>query len=373
MIPTNKLTVCLPLVVAMTALLASPAAAQRTKVLPSSAASTGGNSGTPFPFGFGSGRVQQIWLGSAVTKSVAVINGFSYRLDENLRSPLAKRDLNNVTIKIGPTTVAPSKMANAFSANLTGTMTTVLNNKTFSAPAQPIPSNPAKFNINVNLARPFIFVPAKNDNLVIEWTVPGQSSKANYILDAIATTTLGGSVNPFGNPGQFSGPELWSFSAKRNTLRQGGTLDITAGSFRKRYNAGLILGLSNKKWNGINLPLSLAPNGAPKNSLYVSMDVLLPYAPTLSLVGFWKHNVMIPIPVNSRLSGLTFYAQSHFGDSAANAMGLVTSQGLALTLPTGTGPGTGPITAAVGHYDSTKSAGSANQPGAVVQFKGVLP
>ncbi len=100
------------------------------------------------------------------------------------------------------------------------------------------------------------------------------------------------------------------------------------------------------------------------------MDVLLPYAPTLSF-GFWNHNVMIPIPVDSRLSGFTFYAQSHFGDSAANAMGLVTSQGLALTLPTGTG--TGPITAAVGHYDSTKSAGWANQPGAVVQFKGVLP
>ncbi len=195
MIPTNKLTVCLPLVVATTAFLVIPAAAQGTKVLPSTAASTGGNSGTPFPFGFGSGRVQQIWLGSAVTKSVAVINGFSYRLDENSRSSLAKRDLNNVTIKIGPTTVAPSAMSNTFSTNLTGTMTTVLNNKTFSAPAQPIPSSPAKFNINVNLAQPFVFVPATNGNLAVEWTVPGQPSKANYILDAVATTTSGGSVN----------------------------------------------------------------------------------------------------------------------------------------------------------------------------------
>ena len=58
--PTSKLSLYLPLVAVTTALLTIPAGAQVTKVLPSSAASTGGNSRTPFPFGFGSGRVQQI-------------------------------------------------------------------------------------------------------------------------------------------------------------------------------------------------------------------------------------------------------------------------------------------------------------------------
>jgi hypothetical protein len=89
----------------------------------------------------------------------------------------------------------------------------------------------------------------------------------------------------------------------------------------------------------------------------------------------WNARFTAPIPNDKMLSGLTFYAQSYYGDANANAAGLVASNALALTTPAANPQ---PETNQVGYYDSTQPTGwlafGANaQGGPVVRFTGVLP
>ncbi len=347
----------------------------QTKVIPLSRTSTEGSSASAFPFAYTTGRTQQIWRGSALTQAVGILNGISYRRD-GTGAARAKVDYPSLTVSIGLTTVAPQAMSATFSSNITSPLTAVINKAKYNLPANPaVTTPPAPFNIDVNWSTAFVF-DARKGNVIVEWNMPGSPAKNSYFVDSESFKASGssGSAVPFGTFGKFASAEQVKFTAVPGTLKPGGTLDVNGTYFSKPYTAKLIFGLSKKTYNSINLPYDLTAIGAPGNSLYTSMDILLPLAMN-PVRPVWHARFTAPIPNDPKLSGFTFYTQSYYADAAANAAGLVASNAIELKMASASSQ---PETNMVGFYDATKATGwfafsATQQGGPVVRFKGVLP
>lgn len=96
-----------------------------------------------------------------------------------------------------------------------------------------------------------------------------------------------------------------------------------------RANLWFLLGISDKKWSGQNLPFHLAPMGAPNCYLLNSMEILLA---GLKADGNGVFLLPAPIPNDAKLVGLTVYCQYVAEDRSKNAWGLVWSDGLAVKI-----------------------------------------
>lgn len=357
--------------------LAPSLTAQQTKVLPPQYTSVEGPFGTAHPFGYTTSKSQQIWLGSAVTSSIALINGFKYRRDYGRGMYPAEpgRTYNNATVSIGTTTVAPDKMSTTYASNVTSPLTKILNKAKLSLPALPAStSQPEAFNIGLNWTTHYIFT-GNQGHLILELDLPATLGKSNYIVDAAQVTGGGsGTVTPFGTGGSFSSPEAYKMSADAQSLAPGGAAVITCGNFSKSYTGTLILGLSDTTWMGNSLPFGLGVIGAPNNSLYVSMDFQVPFSTTPFGRGY-QSTFSSAIPNGTPYAGVTFYSQAYYLDSFANNAGLVATEALRLT--TAKGP-TSPLTNMVANYVTTSTTGTfvfgaTRFGGPVIQFAGVLP
>jgi hypothetical protein len=94
-------------------------------------------------------------------------------------------------------------------------------------------------------------------------------------------------------------------------------------------NLWFLLGISDKKWSGQNLPFDLAPMGAPSCYLLNSMEILVS---GLKADGNGVFLLPAPIPNDARLVGVTVYCQYVAEDRSKNAWGLVWSDGLAVKI-----------------------------------------
>jgi hypothetical protein len=360
---------------ATTGLTCAPAEAQNTKVVPASATSTEGATTSHLPFVYDRTRVQQVWNGPDVATGVAVINSINFRRDANL-TPAAypKKDIPQTTVSIGHTKVSPLTMTRTFSANITATMTTLVNGK-HSLPAQPAVSKPpAAFNIKYPTSTPFLYNP-QTGHLIMEWiTGSGNSTvKQHYDLDAVRITTGGsGNVNQFGTWGKFAGNDNARWTADANKLVPGGAAAFTLTGFNQAYTSKLFIGVSNTTYNGLKLPYDLGNIGAPGNFLYTGLDLILPF--TLQRnpsTPAYSANLNFPLPNDNKLIGLKAYAQTYYGDSKANAAGLVSSDALTLTVGSGT-----PATQTIGQSSTTTATGpflfNNAYGGPVVQFAGAI-
>ncbi|MHC4078908.1 MAG: hypothetical protein ACYST0_10775, partial [Planctomycetota bacterium] len=193
-------------VAATAALTCAPAGAQNTKVVPASATSTEGPTSSYFPFTYNNTRVQQVWNGPDVVAGVALINSINFRRDGS-GGAFLQINIAQATISVGHTNVSPLTMSTTFSANITSTMTTLVNGK-YTVPAQPAVSTPpAAVNIKYPTSTPFIYN-RQTGHLIMEWIIGSGNAtqKRNYNLDAVSTTTGGGgNVLPFGSWGKFAG------------------------------------------------------------------------------------------------------------------------------------------------------------------------
>lgn len=92
----------------------------------------------------------------------------------------------------------------------------------------------------------------------------------------------------------------------------------------KSPSAGLLLfGDSDKKWNGVSLPLNVSPLGMPGCSLLVSWDIEVVFLLRTGSTLTWN----VSIPVNPALCGRSFYVQAWVLDTKANPLGVATSNG----------------------------------------------
>jgi hypothetical protein len=98
------------------------------------------------------------------------------------------------------------------------------------------------------------------------------------------------------------------------------TLDLK-GFLPKPQGGYLILGMSDKKWGIIPLPLSLAFIQAPNCSLFVSLDSSNFFVTDSS----GAFSAKFTIPSAPTLIGTTFFGQAWAGDPFANQLGLATT------------------------------------------------
>jgi hypothetical protein len=335
------------------------------KVLPFHATSAEGNSACYYPFLYDASRSQVIWEGRAVSPIVAVVKSIHFRRDATNSNYPALSVANHVA-RIGHTTVTPAAMSTTYATNLTSAMTTIVNGK-FSVVALPAPKpTPAPFAINYPLAAPFIFTTTKG-NVILDWTTGtgATTAKKNYQLDAVTTASSGntGFVTPFGTWGAFGGKDAASWKGDASKLVPGGSANFAFSGFKKAYTANLILGISNQTYSGLSLPFALGVIGAPGNTLYVSMDAILPF--TLKQSGSnYIANLSYSIPKDPKLVGLSAFVQSYYADSTANGAGLVTSNAMQLTIGTA-----GPIGNMVAGQDANSTIGQVMNFLPVIQLK----
>jgi hypothetical protein len=205
-------------------------------------------------------------------------------------------------------------------------------------PDQPAPP-PSQLDVLVTIpwAQPFAWVPQPGRNLLVEITVFGNSFGSGiygYPID-----NLGGTYSLYGTPetatvansGLRSFGLVMGFDAQTHTavprLYSNDTPQI-GNTFRVRVDqsapstvALLVLGFSDTWWNGIPLPLSLAPFGAPGCSLLVDNAI----GSVLVTDSAGTTNLQYTLPNAIYALGSSFYNQAFVFDPAANAFGFVAS------------------------------------------------
>lgn len=100
----------------------------------------------------------------------------------------------------------------------------------------------------------------------------------------------------------------------------GGTLTLEVQPVSATAPVLITLGFSKTQWGAFNLPLSLAPLGAPGCTLYTTPDLLL-LATNSAGVG----TLSLPIPADPALAGGMFFDQAWVFDASANQLGLAFS------------------------------------------------
>ena len=345
------------------ALLCSNAMAQTKRVIPASVANVDGNSSTPYFSGYGAGRVQQVIIANRLAKNIAIIRELALRGDGSPMTAQPGRSFTNTKFWMGYTTVTPSSMSSNFAKNRTSKLTLMFTGN-LNLPALNTTSRP--FNIVWKLPAPWTFMP-KTGNLLLEWEVPGQATKSRYFLDAHVGKSTAGSCSTFGSKGSFAKPENYTVTCPSpQAMNPGGKLEFMTASFSKQYPAIVAWGFSNKQFGPIKLPFDLKTLGAPGNFLNVSIDLAFPLIMRIGRGGF-EARAALPIPNDPIVRGLTLYTQGIFVDTAANQLGLVFSEGLAMTISSG------PFGQLLGHWDSNSATGSMSRnTGLVVQFDGIF-
>ncbi|MCB9869145.1 MAG: hypothetical protein H6837_04755 [Planctomycetes bacterium] len=365
-------TIALTFVIPIAALLTQgDLTAQATKVVPAFNTVIEGSTLSVYPFGYTTNRMQQVWSGSSISSNTSLVRGISYRMDTVSRTAAEPgRTYTGVTIAVGTSTVTPATMSTTFATNVTSPLTNVITGN-YNLPAQPAPTGqPAPFNVDFSWSTPYIYSPTAG-SLILDVTLPGTVGKSNYFVDAEYSTGVPGSAVPFGTSGSFSSSETFALSAAADTLGAGGSLDIQCGTFSKAYLGSLVVGLSDKTWGAVSLPLDLGLIGAPGNSLYVSMNLQFGFNTTSTTPGHVS-TFKTAIPNSPIYDGLHLFAQAWYLDANANAAGLVATHGLALNFAN---PSAGPETNQVGNYDATATSGNlglGKTGGPVARFTGVF-
>jgi hypothetical protein len=103
----------------------------------------------------------------------------------------------------------------------------------------------------------------------------------------------------------------------------GDTLHLVCTGLPASGAAAALLGLSNRSWSGVPLPLDLAPLGMPGCSLLVSADVFLLLANAGGIAA-----LDMPVPNSPPLVGTAIYVQALSFDPTANAFGVTASNGV---------------------------------------------
>ena len=342
--------------------LVSLAPAQATKVVPSSAGNAGSSS-TPYFSGYGAGRCQQVVAGSALCRVTALINEVRLRADGNTAIP--GRTFTSLKFWLGSSKATPTTLNANFAANR-GTQTLVFNGR-YSLPAQVAGKRP--FNIAWKLSKSFLYRRNGGD-LLLEWEVPGNPTKANYFFDAHLQRASSGSCRAFGTAGQFKAPESYIASCVNpTTLHPGGSAALFTGPFTKSRPAIAIWGFSNTQYGPLKLPFHLQAVGAANNYLHVSIDLALAMQMGVGRGG-WEARSILPIPNVAGLAGKTIFAQGLFADAPSNSFGWVWSSGVGMQLA-----GSSAVEAAhLGHWDSTSATGFLQRTpsGIVIEFVGIF-
>lgn len=296
---------------------------QSAVVLPAAAANAEGISLDGGSFGSIAFRTQIVVDAAAIAPGGAFLTGIRFRADRTV-GPQAAATVPNVTVAIGPTSVAVGAMSSTY-ANNVSVPTTMVFQGTLNLPAQGADHfGPRSFDVDVPFNQTFLYV-AGQGNLLIDIVGNNQPCfglcNPVYWLDVAG---VGGTTSSLGLAGVMANGDVPFASV----LANGGTdpLQLTIGNtfeFVTTLAWSAPPAVSVFATTPLAGPVDLTPLGAPGNTLWVDPAVMVPLSWS---TGFGSRAVVpLTVPSLPSLIGVSLWHQSAVLDPAANALGIVTS------------------------------------------------
>lgn len=291
---------------------------QSPQVVPASAASAEGDSFTSFPFGRSTAiRAQLAYGGDVFAARSMSIRRIAFRADGG--RALARKGCD---VEIQVSAIARSASLQAlFASNRGRDHATLFARRRVDLPAIARANGPRSFAISFVLDRAYGFDP-RNAGLLVEFVVHGQQS-GRYELDLDASCTSARA--DFGAPGCAGSQRLVPVAdCPTAALELGRAFTLRVSRLRPNDLAVGFLGTRETgMWQGLRLPASLAPFGAPGCTLNTDVTVavggVVDVRGELRLPGF--------VPAVASLTGAWLRFQGIGLDRGANALGLSLSQG----------------------------------------------
>ena len=349
--------------------------AQSTKVVPAFALGVDGNDQSWFPFVYDKTLVQQLWDGSTICTSGAVLTQMRFRRDNGDPQVVNGYTIANLDIRLGYSAANPASMSTTFANNRAAALTTVFTGP-YSPPSQPAPNGATgAFNVGWAFTAPFVYVRAQG-NLLFEFEILGQATVKNrYPVDAVRTNAAGTSTK-YGISGRFGSQEAFVLdcTSPGTSLVPGGSATLAVGGLKSAYPTLMVLGASRCYFAPYTmvLPFDLGPFNAAGNSIYASPETLTA-VPIVAQGTTFGGSLTLPIPAQQGLAAQSVYAQLLSIDSSANGIGVVLSHGVQIDLGS-------PVhfTQTLGASSSTQAqgffwfGGTGDAGGPVVQFGGTF-
>lgn len=311
-------------------------------------ASAPGNSNHLVPFNPTTVQLQCLYSKSVMGTKGVVINGVRFRPDEmpSTYFPYASQLVRNFNLYLGNHPGAAHMDRYSHKGNYPKDRTQVVAALDFNLPGVPGPTSPQPqaFMVDLPLSRPFLYTNVEGfyleivrnyyENVYRRWYIDCEEDKAS------------GAQNPAGSQLDFGTGCPRDFLVSTGKVMQGDGKFLPEApypgqTFFTEGASGLgaapligVIGLSDKSWGGIPLPLDLGPLGAPRCNVYCGWNLtrigLTGPAPEGTFKLVWGK-----IPYDPAFRGVDLFHQALVVDPAFNALGLTFSQGVKLTL----GPG----------------------------------
>jgi hypothetical protein len=326
----------MPRTLALLPILSAALAAQNTFIVPAARAgprggSTATNRGTFYDsttFWHASTtpvqpvRTQMLWDVTDIPVQQASLLSMSFRRANSVNNfnPAATAILS-IHLSVGPNN---SGSRSAVFANNLGALVTNVFNGTINLPPDGY-SGPgaAPFNVVIPFMVPFTYSAPLGHSLVADLNVTSYTSTGSWYLDVVQPDYGLRNDNLLQPSCRFSNGNFSGGLLHRNPVLGYSWLLSYSGLPTGMPGVGFMgfQGINNT-WNGIPLPFSLAPLGAPGCSLAISLA--LGVALTESSPGNYTWP-QIPIPNDPLLYDAAFYDEAFFVDPAANALGVAAS------------------------------------------------
>ena len=293
-------------------------------------------------------RYQQLIPASTLPTSFTA-TGIAFRQDDSYVFADAELWVE-MELRLGPSTKTSSTLGSTFASNFSSSPTLVLKKRRISLPVLRKPNfAPSHWAVRIPFDKNYVYKRKTGVNLLFEGTKTANSDPTNaatYSLDAWFDPTLkSGSVlvsgNLMGNSGilvkgygmvlGFLGPRRRQASPileaqGLTTIDRRTTITLSQGL--ENSVAGLIFGFSKQKLGNINLPFELSTLGA--KGCFALTSIQHVHAMPIDKTG--RAEAWLQFPLYRSMIGATLYTQCLVLDSKANSMGMVFSNGQALTV-----------------------------------------
>ena len=350
------------------ALASAHASAQTTQWVSPKAAATSGNSNNNIPYSWYPARYQQIYDFDSFAPAMsgpAIIKSVNYRMNASFTNRPGQTIDVSMWLGYASSGTSSASFNTTFDSNIDATTKkAVIARRKISLPQLNNTNFDVKFPFDSSTN--FIYLATRKVSLVKEVIVWGNSNNSSiftYPLDAASGTTGTGSARLYayqGSPGAGSYVQNGSYAGCNNSNsvlvnQYASATNIKVGnSTGYAYAYGRIASLPCVGILG-SAPLNVTLPGTSCN-LMQNVTLLFPGAGDTSTLGRWQFN--FAVPNDASLGNVKFYWQTVFVNPGANALGLVSTRGIQITIGDGIGTTPDKYTTATG---STKTYGLVTQ------------
>ena len=321
---------------AFAALVAAAAPAPAQILVPAQSAldPVQSNSRTNYPLMRTASRSQYVVGANEIGTGAVTLNKLALRYD-GPSIGAAGGTLGTLEIWVSNSTVVPGQSSPVFAQNHGGTPTRVVQAVNHAFPVDDN-ANPTDFGgpngeLSFTFAAPFAYT---GGTLVVDLRARGNSNggaaPADCLLDAEADPWVGpsgGSAAIFG-----TGCAGTSLSVD-GQLAPGGVMTPVGTGFAPNATLVQTLGSSRATWQGVPLPLSLAPFGAPGCSVYNDIAIQIgARADGAGNLAAWT--AALALPADGGLNGGVLQLQVLALQPGSNALGIATTNNVQITLGT---------------------------------------